>query len=93
MKDKVLLEVLLPATGDVYEFRVPFDLTVEMAARLMARVLASREPARYEASDEVDLMLCAGAGAHEGEELNPNETIRALVNQGVLVDGTPVALA
>ena len=91
MKDKVLLEVLLPATGAVYEFRVPFDLTVEMAARLMARVLASREPARYEASDEVDLMLRAGAGAHE--ELNPNETIRALVNQGVLVDGTPVALA
>ena len=38
-------------------------------------------------------MLRAGAGAHEGEELNPNETIRALVNQGVLVDGTPVALA
>ena len=93
MKDKVLLEVLLPATGDVNEFRVPFDLTVEMAARLMARVLASRGPARYEASDEVDLMLRAGAGAHEGEELNPNETIRALVNQGVLVDGTPVALA
>lgn len=93
MKDKVLLEVLLPATGSVYEFRVPYDLTVETAARLMARVLASREPAQYEASDEVDLMLRASAGAHEGEELNPNETIRALVAQGMLVDGTPVALA
>lgn len=92
MRDKVLLEVLLPATGRVYEFRVPFDVTAETAARLMAQVLASREPARYEATDEVDLMLRAGAGAHEGEELNPNETIRALVGQGILVDGTPVAL-
>ena len=48
MKDKVLLEVLLPATQVVYEFRIPFDLTVNEASALMSRVLAQREPLRYE---------------------------------------------
>lgn len=92
MKDKVLLEVLLPATQTEYEFRVPFDLTVDEAAGLMARVLAQREALRYEVADGVDLMLC-GEGAGAGDALNPNETIRALVERGVLSDGCKVALA
>lgn len=94
MKDKVLLDVLLPATGRRYEFRIPFDSTVDEASQLMARILSTREPARYEADGNADLMLCPLPGAAgAGEELNPNETFRALVEQGVLVDGSRVALA
>lgn len=91
MRGKILLSVKLPATGDSYEFRAPLNMTVEAAARLMSQLLAQREPARYEASDEVDLMLCPPSpGA--GGQLNPNETLEALAEQGVLVDGSPVAL-
>lgn len=91
MRDKVLLSVKLPATGANYEFRVPFDLTVEQSARLMSQVLAHREPARYAASEDVDLMFLDG-DALAGNQLNPNETMRALVEQGALVDGSHVAL-
>lgn len=92
MKGKVLLEVLLPATQAEYEFRVPFDLTVDEAAGLMARVLAQREPLRYEVTGGVDLML-RGTAPGAGDALNPNETVRALVERGVLSDGCKVALA
>lgn len=92
MKDKVLLEVLLPATQTEYEFRVPFDLTIDEASALMARVLAQRESLRYEIAGGVDLML-RGEGVGAGDALNPNETVRALVERGVLSDGCRVALA
>lgn len=92
MKDKVLLNVLLPATRETYEFRVPLDMTVETACGLMSKMLAAKEPARYEATGDADLMLC-GDVEGSGGELNPNETFRALVEAGVLVDGSPVALA
>lgn len=91
MKDKVLLSVFLPATRESYEFRVPYDMTVETACKLMSKMLATKEPARYEATAGADLMLC-GDVPGAGEELNPNETFRALVEEGVLVDGSPVAL-
>jgi hypothetical protein len=42
MHDKVLLSVKLPATGGLYEFRVPFDLTVDQAVRLISQVLGRR---------------------------------------------------
>lgn len=92
MKDKVLLNVLLPATGRSYEFRVPFDLTVDEASQLMARILASQESERYAADGTADLMVVGNVPA-AGEQLNPNETFRALVEQGALVDGSAVALA
>ena len=91
MRDKVLLEVLLPATGRRYEFRMPFDITVEEGARLVSRILSAREPLRYEQSAEVDLMLMDGASA--GRLLNPKETFRGLVLGDVLVDGSAVMLA
>lgn len=92
MRDKVLLNVALPATAKTYEFRVPLDLNVEDASGLMADVLARREPARFEAPrGGSDLMLC-DEGGMAGDTLNPNETVRALVEQGVLYDGAPVAL-
>lgn len=91
MKDKVRVMVLLPATRGRYEFRMPFDMTVEQGARLVSRILAAREPMRYEASDDVDLMLLEGTGA--GELLNPRETFRGLVLAGTLVEGSAVMLA
>lgn len=92
MKDKVCLSVLLPATQATYEFRVPFDATVDEATQLMASILAAREPARFETHGDADLMLCGSVQEGGGQELNPNETFRALVSQGVLTDGSPVAL-
>ena len=90
MKNKVLLNVLLPATQRTYEFRVPLDLTIEEGARLMSRILATREQVRYAATEDVDLMLLAGEG--EGAVLNPRETFKFYVSHGQLVDGMPAAL-
>jgi hypothetical protein len=87
VRDKVLLEIVLPATRRTYEFRIPFDLTVDEAAGLVSNILATRESTYYESNGGADLMLLSS-----GDELNPNETFRALVEQGVLVDGTRVAL-
>lgn len=90
MKNKVLVNVTLPATQRTYEFRVPLDLTVEEGARLMSRILATRDQMRYAASDEVDLMLLAGEAA--GAILNPRETFKFYVSAGQMMDGSPVAL-
>ena len=90
MKNKVLLDVKLPATQRSYEFRVPLDMTVEEGARLMSRILATRDQVRYEASDDVDLMLLSGEGT--GALLNPKETFKYYVGHGQMTDGTPVCL-
>ena len=90
MKNKVLLNVVLPATRRSYEFRVPLDLTIEEGARLMSRILATREQVRYDATEDVDLMLLSGAG--EGAILNPKETFKFYVSQGQMMDGSPAAL-
>lgn len=93
MKNKILLSVKLPASCREYEFRVPLDSTVDQSAKLISRLVASREPARYEESEGVDLVLLGSPEDGGGRELNPNETFRALANQGVLVDGSHLALA
>ncbi|MGN0034716.1 MAG: hypothetical protein ACI364_03190 [Coriobacteriales bacterium] len=93
MKNKILLSVKLPASGRTYEFRVPLDSTVDQSAKLISHLIASCEPARYEESDGADLVLLGTAEEGGGRELNPNETFRALANQGVLVDGSRIALA
>ena len=90
MKNKVLLNVTLPATQRTYEFRVPLDMTVEEGARLLSRILASREQVRYAATDDVDLMLLAGEGA--GAILNPKETFKFYVSHGQMMDGSPAVL-
>ena len=90
MKNKVLLNVSLPATQRTYEFRVPLDLSIEEGCRLMSRILATRDQVRYAASDDVDLMLLAGEG--EGAILNPKETFKFYVSQGQMMDGSPVVL-
>lgn len=90
MKNKVLLNVLLPATQRTYEFRVPLDLSIEEGTRLMSRILATRDQVRYAATDDVDLMLLSGEG--EGAILNPRETFKFYVSQRQLMDGSPAAL-
>ena len=90
MKNKVLLNVTLPATQRTYEFRVPLDLTIEEGARLMSRILATRDQVRYAVSDEVDLMLLSGEGT--GAILNPKETFKFYVSHGQMMDGSPAAL-
>lgn len=91
MNERVRLMVLLPATRRRYEFRMPYDITVEQGARLMSRILAAREPLRYEASDEVDLMLLEGSDV--GALINPKDSFRGLVLSGAIVEGSAVMLA
>ena len=90
MKNKVLLNVTLSATQRTYEFRVPLDLTIEEGARLMSRILVTRDQVRYAVSDEVDLMLLSGEGT--GAILNPKETFKFYVSHGQMMDGSPAAL-
>lgn len=92
MKDKVLLNVLLPATGRRYEFRVPYDMTVEDAARMISELLASREREVYEANPQADLAIIDPASNVAGDMLSPCDLIRVLVENDVLVDGTLVAV-
>lgn len=92
MKDKVLLNVLLPATGRRYEFRVPYDMTVEDAARMISELLASREREVYEANPQADLAIIDPASNAAGDMLSPCDLIRALVENDVLVDGTLAAV-
>ena len=90
LENKMLLVVRLPATLQDYEFLVPLDLTVEEGARLVARLLAAREPARYEMSPDVDLMRLEGDAT--GAVVNPKETFRSLRLSHELVDGSRLML-
>ena len=59
----------------------------------MSRVLAQREPLRYEIAGGVDLMLREERVWVQAMLSTLNETIRALVERGILSDGCRVALA
>lgn len=93
MKDKVLVSVLLPATRRRYEFRVPLDMVVEEAARMVSEILGSRERGSYLPGAAPALVLIDPASGAAGELLNPREIVRNLVEQGTLVDGSSLALA
>ncbi len=90
MRNKILLNVFLPATQKSYEFRVPLDLSVEEGSRLISRILNSRETVRYAASDDVDLMMLDGKDS--GAILSPLETFKWYVEHNQLVDGSSLAL-
>ena len=90
MKNKLLVRIKLPATGEYYEFLLPHDLTVAQSALLVSRMLASREQVRYEASIDAELMYLEGSSA--GTIINPKETIHSLVLQGLLVEGSELML-
>jgi hypothetical protein len=87
---KVLVEVLLPASGKVTSMRVPCCLSVEAAADMAARLLASRESGVFSYSGGADLMRRDGVPA--GQLLPPKELVGVLVARGDLVDGSPLVL-
>lgn len=90
MREKVMVRVRLPATQRTYEFRVPFDLNVRSSAELMARLLSTREGVRFIPDVSAHLMLLDGKDA--GALLEGNRSIRGLVLEGVLVNGSELAL-
>ncbi|MBO7674037.1 MAG: hypothetical protein J6S63_03400 [Atopobiaceae bacterium] len=90
MKDKVLLRVRLAATQGIYEFRVPFDMRVRQATRLMERMLENRVGPLYEATGRARLMYADGARA--GDLLDSSASIRTLVAHDELMDGCDLAL-
>lgn len=90
MKNKLLVRIKLPATGDSHEFLLPHDLTVSQCAALVSRMLSAREPGRYEASSDAELMYLEGASS--GTIINPRETVRSLMLQGFLVEGSRLML-
>lgn len=90
MGNKILLDIMLPATQERYEFRVPLDLTVKEGAKLIASIIASRDPIRYGASDGPGLMHLEER--KEGAELHPLETFRTIMEHGEITDGVRLAL-
>lgn len=90
MRDKVTLNVALPATGKTYEFRVSYDLLAGQAADLMANLLSSREGCRYVAPAAADLMYADGSRA--GALLDAGTPIRTLVVADDLFDGRELVL-
>lgn len=92
MNEYIILNVLLPATGKSYEFRVPEESTVEESIRLISTILASVESEFYEDSQESDLVI-RQPGDTQGVMLNPKESYRNLVKQGLLTNGARLMLA
>ena len=92
MNEYIILNVLLPATGESYEFRVPEESTVEESIRLISTILASVESEFYEDSQEGDLVI-RQPGDTQGIMLNPKENYRNLVKQGLLTTGVRLMLA
>lgn len=91
MREKLFLNVLLPATQMLFEFRVPLDVTTKDAAWLMSSVLATEEPLFWQVQNDTEIMLLEGKDA--GRLLPHDATVRDLVDCGALVDGASVALA
>lgn len=92
MNEYIILNVLLPATGKSYEFRVPEESTVEESIRLISTILASVESEFYEDSQESDLVI-RQPGDTQGVMFNPKESYRNLVKQGLLTTGARLMLA
>ncbi len=90
MADKVLLLVRLPTTRCTYEVRVCVDLTVGEAATMIASLVAAREERRYLPGDDVGLMVLEGE--HAGRLLEGTASLRDFVCEGMVCDGTLLAL-
>ncbi len=90
MADKVLLLVRLPATRCTYELRVCVDLTVSEAATMIAGLVAAREQRRYLPGDDVGLMVLEGE--HAGRLLDGRACLRDFACEGMVSDGTLLAL-
>lgn len=84
MNDKILVNVLLPATGKTYDLWVPGDMTIHDAAPLITAILESREQGRFIATPENTLF-----SGETGEMIDPCLT----VGQAGLVCGSRLAIA
>ena len=71
--DKVLFDILLPATGRTYEIWIPKDLTVFEAAQLASRLLAEQESRFFMPNRETALF-----DRPSGDELDVNERVGRL---------------
>lgn len=91
MDGRIVVSIMLPATGRRYEFRVPLHVTVGHAVALIADILAVREPDAYENTGEGDVAI-VDEGPYHGRFLNPSETFEALCDQGVICDGARLVL-
>ncbi|WP_449316124.1 EsaB/YukD family protein [Rubneribacter sp.] len=70
MNEKVIVSVMLPASRNIYDFRIPKSMRVREASRLVAELLESRERSLFAASPDNALM------EHDsGELLDPDSTI------------------
>lgn len=83
MQNKILLNVMLPATQIVYDFWVPVDMTIHDATQLIGGLLESREGDRFSVSETTALMA-----RETGDLLDHNQTLKALG----FVDGMQLVL-
>lgn len=83
MNNKILLNVKLPATQNVYDFWVPADMTLHDATELIGGLLEAREGDRFSASETTALM-----SQETGDLLDHNQTLEMLG----FVDGTQLVL-
>lgn len=84
MNDKILVNVLLPATGKTYDLWVPSDMTIHDAASLITTILESREQDRFRATKENALF-----SGETGDLIDPCCTI----GEAGLVCGSRLAIA
>ena len=90
MREKLLLRVYLAATQATYEVLVPYELTVGEVASLVSRLLGQRASPYYTPSATAGFMLLEHGGG--GDLLGEDITIRELMCEGVLVNGSRVTL-
>lgn len=71
--NKVLVEVLLPASGEVYDLRIPLDSQLGEVAMLIVKQLEDLSKGRFIANDTT--VLC---DAESGEILDINKFVAEL---------------
>ncbi|MDR0499679.1 MAG: hypothetical protein LBG97_00310 [Coriobacteriales bacterium] len=57
MDEKVLVNVMLPATGKTYDFWVPTSTTIHDATIFIANILSQREHSMFQTTGESALAL------------------------------------
>lgn len=83
MKNKILLNVTLPATQGVYDFWVPADMTLHDATQLIGGLLETREESLFSVTETTTLMA-----QESGDLLDHNQTLESLG----FVNGTHLVL-
>lgn len=90
MRESLLLRIRVPPDPVYHEFLVSRDLSVDGAARLMARLAPTSFLGCPSVDDDAELMLVEGP--HAGMLLDRRTPLRDLVAYGVLSDGAELVL-